>query len=474
MVFSSMSFLFVFLPAVLAGYYLIPVKYREGRNLLLLLFSLIFYGFGGLGLVPLILASITVNYVFARLVSQSNAEKHRRYFLITAIVCNLALLVWFKYAGFLSVNFAALGLPVPILKIVLPIGISFYTFQGMSYVIDVYRGHAKAETNIFHVALYISLFTQLVAGPIVRYTTIANEILHREESVDKFAQGGIRFLFGLSKKVLIANQLGQVADAAFSTAPGDLSTGFAWLGIVAYTAQIYFDFSGYSDMAIGLGKIFGFHFLENFNYPYIAVSITDFWRRWHISLSTWFRDYLYIPLGGNQGNLLFQIRNLFIIWLLTGAWHGAAWTFMFWGLFYALLLIGERYVWGRFLEKIPTVFRHIYALVLVMLGWVLFRSADVSQAFTYIQTMFHAGGSMLWDNRATYYLLEFRWEYLLAFVAALPVKKWAAAFLSAREEQRWAKILQTFGVPFLALLFGLLAIMQLISSSFNPFIYFQF
>jgi len=469
-VFSSFTFLFVFLPVLTALYFLVPSGMRSIRNLILLIFSLLFYAYGGLRLLPIMLFSIVLNYVFGLLVSGRRSKAA----VFGALAGNLGLLIWFKYAGFITENLNAVGLLVPTLDIVLPIGISFYTFQGLSYVLDVYRKDARPERNILKVALYISLFPQLVAGPIVRYATIAEEISQRRETVGDFSQGGIRFLFGLSKKVLIANQLAQIADAAFKASPGELTAGLAWLGILSYTAQIYFDFSGYSDMAIGLGRIFGFNFLENFNYPYIANSITDFWRRWHISLSTWFRDYLYIPLGGNRVGLFKQIRNLLIVWLLTGLWHGAAWNFIFWGLYYALLLIGERYLWGKALSRLPALFRHIYALLFIILGWVLFRSTSLSQAFLFVKTMFGASGAPLWSGQTAYYLLQYRWELIAAVFASLPLKVFLKKRLEARSGRAWSDCLLVWGVPVLALLLGLMSVISLLGSGFNPFIYYQF
>ncbi len=470
MVFSSMTFLFAFLPALLAAYFCMPKRARRIRNLILLMFSLIFYSNGGLRFLPIILASIVINYVFGLLVR----SKLARAAIVGAIVSNIGLLVWFKYAVFITENLNFLGAGVPKLDIVLPIGISFYTFQGLSYVIDVFRKKAKPEHNLLKVALYITLFPQLVAGPIVRYTTIADEISSRNETLEDFSNGAIRFLFGLAKKVLIANQLAQIVDAAFNVASGDLTLSLAWLGALSYTAQIYFDFSGYSDMAIGLGKMFGFHFLENFNYPYVADSITDFWRRWHISLSSWFRDYLYIPLGGNRVNRVSQIRNLLIVWLLTGFWHGAAWTFLIWGIYYAILIIGERYFWGNFLNRIPSVLKHGYTLFFVVVGWVIFRSTDFNQATSYLKVMFGAGAAPFWSGQTTYFLLEFHWELIIAVIASLPLKNCIQKRLVIHSDHALANGMLILGPPNLALILGLLSVMRLLSSGFNPFIYFQF
>ena len=471
MVFSSLSFLFLFLPALLAVYFLVPRRYREGRNAVLLLFSLGFYGCGGWRLLPLILVSVTMNYVFGLLAAPG--RRRRKAALVGAVACNLGLLFVFKYLGFVTANLHALLPSVPELTILLPIGISFYTFQAMSYVIDVYRGDAAAEKSFLHVALYVVLFPQLVAGPIVRYSTVAEEIRCRSEGADDMAEGLQRFLFGLAKKVLLANQMGLIADAAFSQTAPRLSMGLAWLGVIGYTLQIYFDFSGYSDMAIGLGRVFGFHFLENFNYPYVSRSVTEFWRRWHISLSTWFRDYLYIPLGGNRGLRGRQIRNLLIVWALTGFWHGAAWNFLFWGLYYALLLMGERYGWGRGWERMPAVLRHMGTMLLVMLGWLLFRASGTEQIGLFLRAMVGAGEGGLWTNQVSYLLRQFWPELLAAPIACLPVAPWLRKKLSAKDEGLGAELLR-YGAPGLALLLGGLSAMKLVEAGFNPFIYFQF
>lgn len=471
MVFSSISFLFVFLPLLLAVYFLLPARLREGRNLVLLLFSLFFYGYGGPRFLLLMLLSIAVNYAGGLLAAPDQRRRRLWTGLVTAV--NLGLLGWFKYAGFLGANLNRIwtGLPVP--EVALPIGISFFTFQGLSYVLDVYRGEAAAERNPLRVALYISLFPQLVAGPIVRYTTVADEIRNRRETLDAFTDGAVRFLFGLGKKMLLANQLGLLADQVYATRPEFLTTALAWLGAAAYTGQIYFDFSGYSDMAIGLGRMFGFHFLENFNYPYLSKSVTEFWRRWHISLSTWFRDYLYIPLGGNRCAHWKHIRNILVVWALTGLWHGAAWNFLCWGLYFGLLLLGEKYGWGRILERAPAALRHLYAMALIVVSWVLFRAETLDYAVRFLQAMagFAQGG--LTDDRTTYYLLEFRWELLLAIPAAMPVKSWLQNWLESKCGTA-AQALLAWGPKLIALgAFGL-SFLRLVSSSFNPFIYFRF
>ena len=472
MVFSSLNFLFLFLPTLLVCYYILPARLREGRNFILLGFSLFFYGYAGMRFLPLMLVSILLNFSFGLLVSVKR-PRVKKAFAVVSVVCNLALLGWFKYAMFVAGILSSAGVPISIPQVVLPVGISFFTFQGMSYVLDVYRGDAPAQRNPLHVALYIALFPQLVAGPIVRYTTVAGEIRSRRESVAEFSDGAQRFLFGLAKKMLLANPLGQVADAAFAMPVEQLSAGMAWLGVLAYTGQIYFDFSGYSDMAIGLGRMFGFHFLENFNYPYISRSITEFWRRWHISLSSWFRDYVYIPLGGNRCSRRRQILNLLIVWTLTGFWHGADWTFLCWGLYYALLLMGERYLWGPLLDKLPAVAGHVYALFFIVIGWLIFRAPSLSYAAGMAGALFGASGAGI-PGQATYYLLEFRWELLLGVLACLPWKNWAQSFLAARQQARWAQAVSAWGPKLLALCLGFWSVVELVSSTFNPFIYFRF
>ena len=341
----------------------------------------------------------------------------------------------------------------------------------MSYVFDVYRGEAAPEKNPLWVALYVSLFPQLVAGPIVRYTTVAGELRLRQETLDGFTEGAVRFLFGLSKKLILANGVGALADAVYGSTLSGLTVSLAWLGSVAYTLQIYFDFSAYSDMAIGLGRIFGFHFLENFDYPYISRSITEFWRRWHISLSTWFRDYVYIPLGGNRRGPWRQLLNLLIVWSLTGLWHGAEWTFVLWGLYYFLLLAGERFIWGKAVARLGPL-RHLYALFFINVGWVLFRAESVSKAGGVLRAML--GGAPLSDGRTTYYLLEYGWVLALAIVAALPWKRWLEQWLQARQQRPLPRILLLWWPRLAALGLLVLSYMQLLTSTFNPFIYFRF
>ena len=471
MVFSSISFLFAFLPALLLVYFLVPARARRLRNLILLAFSLFFYAYGGPRFLALMLLSIAVNYAGGLLSAPDRI--YRRFFFVLTMAVNLGLLGWFKYAGFLAENLSKLWTALPVPQITLPIGISFFTFQGMSYVIDVYRGEAPPEPSPLRVALYVSLFPQLVAGPIVRYTTVAAELRQRRETLADFSDGAVRFLFGLAKKMLLANQLGLLADDVFAVSSDALTLSLAWLGALAYTGQIYFDFSGYSDMAIGLGRMFGFRFLENFNYPYISRSVTEFWRRWHISLSSWFRDYVYIPLGGSRCSPPRHIFNLLVVWGLTGFWHGAAWNFLCWGLYFAVLLIGEKFLWGKALERAPAAMQHLYALLFIVLGWVLFRSESLSGAAAYLSAMFGLAGSGLSDGRTVYYLLQYRWELAAAVIASLPVKLWLQDLL-ARRKTALSEFALTWGVKAAALSLFALSFLRLVSSSYNPFIYFRF
>ena len=463
MVFSSYTFLLLFLPALLAVYFLLPRGNLTWRNAALLLFSLFFYACGGPAFLPLMLVSIAVNFLGGLFCAPNRPQ--RGLFLVLILCANLGLLGWFKYAGFFAENLAALGLPVAVPKVTLPIGISFFTFQGMSYVLDVYRGETAPAKNPLRVALYIALFPQLIAGPIVRYTDVAEAIGVRRETIFEFTAGAVRFCFGLAKKLLLANLLGEVADEVFS-GKAALSMGSAWLGTLAYTGQIYFDFSGYSDMAIGLGRMFGFHFPENFNYPYVSHSVTEFWRRWHMSLSSWFRDYVYIPLGGSRCSRPRQVFNVLVVWMLTGLWHGAAWNFVLWGLYFAVLLLGERFVWGRVLEKAPAALRHVYAMLLIVLGWVLFRADSLAGVGDMLAALF--GGAPLWDGRADYLLRQYGFALVLGVAASLPLRP----LLEARLSPDGA--LRVWGVPVFAAALLILCFMRLANAGFNPFIYFRF
>lgn len=472
MVFSSLVFLYLFLPCLLACYYLTPNKFRGLRNGILLAFSLVFYTYGGPRFLILMLVSIALNYMGGRLCAPQIA--HRKVWMWCAVAGNLALLGWFKYAMFVGGMLQSVLPDLVVPEVVLPIGISFFTFQGLSYVLDVYKGQAQVEKNPLAVALYVALFPQLVAGPIVRYTTVSHEIGHRRETLDDFTAGAIRFLLGLGKKMILANALGELADLVFATATVNVTTTYAWLGALAYTGQIYFDFSAYSDMAIGLGRMFGFHFLENFNYPYVSQSVTEFWRRWHMSLSSWFRDYVYIPLGGNRGGVKRHLRNLFIVWALTGIWHGAAWTFMAWGLYFGVLLAGEKYVWGEKIASFPRPVRHLYALVLVVVSWVFFRSETFAQAGELLRAMAGFADAGFTNERTDYYLRMYGWALLLAIPAALPVKGWIEGWLTARQHKALWRQTLLWGPMVLAGLVYVYSFLLLSGASFNPFLYFRF
>ncbi|MGL4821319.1 MAG: MBOAT family O-acyltransferase, partial [Bacilli bacterium] len=431
MVFSNLVFLFLFLPIVLLVYYVGPKAFR---NYWLLLVSLFFYAWGEPLYITIMLGSVLINYFFGILTEKYlDHEVYSRRIIALTVIVNIGLLGVFKYASFFvdSTNdLFGLNFQVPIID--LPIGISFFTFHSISYVVDVYRRKSKAQRNLFDLALYISLFPQLVAGPIVRYNFIAHELHDREHSYEKFASGTQRFLAGLIKKIIIANPLGQVADELFAVSAGDMSSATAWIAILAYTLQIYFDFSGYSDMAIGLAKMFGFTFPENFNYPYIASSITDFWRRWHISLSTWFRDYVYIPLGGNRVAPWKVYRNLFIVWTLTGFWHGASWTFMAWGFYYGFIIAIERAFLSKYIEKSPFILRHIYVLLLVMIGWVFFRADSFSYSTEFIGVLFGFGGQGWWDDTTTLYVMNNWTVFLCGLLFATPILPTTMGFLQRK------------------------------------------
>ncbi len=474
MVFSSIIFLNYFFPLLLFCYFIIPKKFRNIRNDILLAFSLIFYGFGGPKYLLLMLLSITIQYVCGLWVHYAQSQTMRKLAVFVAIVGNFALLGYFKYMGFLAEILCSLGFMVPIPEIVLPIGISFYTFQGLSYVIDVYRKEAKLQKNPFRLALYIALFPQLVAGPIVRYTTVEEEIGNRNENFADFSDGLIRFLFGLAKKMLLANAMAEVANGIFDAPASGLSVSLAWIGAIAYTFQIYFDFSAYSDMAIGLGRMFGFHFLENFNYPYISKSVTEFWRRWHISLSTWFRDYVYIPLGGNRKGSFTHIRNIVIVWFLTGLWHGASWNFILWGMWFCILLLGEKYIWGNALKHCPKIIRHGSTMFLVIISWVLFRCETLPQVFAYIKAMIGMAPDGLWNARSSYMLVQYHVIFLICCIAALPIKNWIQDLLSQKKEHWICQFLLSWGPALCAIGLFFLSYMKLQTGSFNPFIYFQF
>ena len=441
MVFSSIVFIFYFLPLVLLFYYLSPNKLR---NFTLLVFSLIFYAWGEPIYILIMLFSSISDYIHALIIDKYRGTFKSKLALISSIVINLGLLGFFKYSN--------LGIP-------LPIGISFYTFQTMSYSIDVYRNNVPVQRNLISLATYVTLFPQLVAGPIVRYLDVANDLKYRTHNFDKFYDGVYRFIIGLSKKVILANNLGIIWFNIKSTPSSQLSMLTAWLGIVCFTLQIYFDFSGYSDMAIGLGKMFGFTFLENFNFPYISKSITEFWRRWHISLGIWFRDYVYIPLGGNRCSKTRWIVNIFIVWFLTGLWHGASYNFILWGLYFGFILMLEKLFLLKILNNIPTIFNHIYALLLIIVGFVIFELTDISSIINYLSAMFI--NNKFIDKSFYYYFIPNIALLIFSILASTPIFK---------------HILDKYEIiRFICLIFGMIiSVAFLVDSSFNPFLYFRF
>ncbi len=466
MLFSSIPFLYYFLACVLILYFAVP---KNLKNIVLLISSLFFYAWGEVRYVVLMLVVIVLGYILGLLVDKSTTAKSKKFYLAASVITFVGILGYFKYADFFVTNFNAVtGLNVPLLKVALPIGISFYTFQVMSYVVDVYRGDTKVQYNPFTLATYVSMFPQLIAGPIVRYADVAEQLEHRVHSVDKAALGIRRFVIGLSKKILVANALGELCE--IFKASGDKSVAFYWLYAVAFTLHIYYDFSGYSDMAIGLGKIFGFDFMENFNYPYISKSITEFWRRWHMSLGTWFRDYVYIPLGGNRVSKPRWLFNILAVWFLTGFWHGASWNFIVWGLYFAVILMLEKLVLLPILEK-SGVFKHIYVMFLVIISFVIFNAADMAEAFAYIGGMFGAGGVPMLSAEATYYFRSNLLVLLIAIAGATPVCKNIIA--KSRETKAGALVLEVLE-PIVLVVLMLLVTAYLVDGSFNPFLYFRF
>ena len=475
MVFSSLTFLFLYLPLTLLVYFLAPLKWR---NFILLLVSLLFYGWGEPVYIVIMFVSIAIDYTHGLLVEKYRSDdKKARWFVAQSVIFNLALLFFFKYGTFFAENLYALtgilipksvellGVTIPLWGVPLPIGISFYTFQTMSYTIDVYRKDAPVQRNLVEFGTFVTMFPQLIAGPIVQYKTVAADLVHRVHTSENFALGARRFCVGLAKKVLLANSIGALWEECLAAqGAGTLTVLGGWLGLAAYGFQIYFDFSGYSDMAIGLGRIFGFRFNENFDHPYCAESVGTFWRRWHMSLTTWFRDYLYIPLGGNRGGTVKTIRNLIIVWFCTGFWHGASWNFVLWGLYFAAWLILERYVLRGVLEKIPKVIKHVYTLIVVFVGWGLFAMVDLSVCGDYLAACF--GNAPLWSAADGFRLRSYA-VTLIALVLAS----------TALGQRLWAKLPKRAEALFTPVLMGLSLVVctaYLVDGSYNPFLYFRF
>lgn len=464
MIFSSLTFLFAYLPLTLAVYFLAPLRWR---NLVLLLVSLFFYGWGEPVYISIMILSILIDYTHGMLVEKYRSnDKLARYFVGQSVAFNLLLLGFFKYWDFLAANLSLIpGVTVPQLGIALPIGISFFTFQTMSYTIDVYRRDAPVQRNIIRFGAFVTMFPQLIAGPIVKYKTVAEELNHREHTFENFAVGARRFCVGLAKKVLLANSIGALWEAQLAAQGADtLTVVGGWMGLLAFGFQIYFDFSGYSDMAIGLGWIFGFHFNENFDHPYLSKSVSEFWRRWHMSLTSWFREYLYIPLGGNRGGTAKALRNILIVWFCTGFWHGASWNFILWGMYFALWLILEKYVLKNVLAKSPAVFKHFYTLVIVFVGWGIFAMEDLTVCGQYLSACF--GGAPLWSTVDGYTLRS----YVVTFVVLVA----ASTTLGVKGWNRLPAKAQKIMTPILMAMSLILCTAYLVDGSYNPFLYFRF
>ncbi len=466
MVFSSVVFLYIFLPIMLLIYFVVPKKLK---NAVMILASLIFFAWGEIRYIFIMLLLAVMDFWCGKNIDKFyDDKKKKRVYLLIDVCVNLLILFFFKYADFIITNINNLThLNIPLLNIPLPIGVSFNTFQSLSYIIDVYRGNVKCEKSFYNYLTYTTLFPQIIAGPIVRYETVDEELETKNISLDNFSKGMRRFIIGLGKKVLIANNIGMLWNILETGNYSELSMLLSWIGICAFALQIYFDFSGYSDMAIGLAWIFGMDFDENFNYPYISKSITEFWRRWHMTLGSWFRDYIYIPLGGNRKGLLKQIRNILIVWFLTGAWHGASWNFILWGVYFGIVLIIEKIFLLKILEKLPKVFRHIYSILLILVSWVIFAFEDLSKVFEYIKVMFTS--DIIYNQESLYYLKNYLFIIVVGILCSLPIWKILKEKID-KKENKWLDILTSFG--YLAIF--LLSTASLVTDSFNPFLYFRF
>ena len=471
MVFSSIPVLFFFLPLCLILYYAVPFSLKNG---ILLIFSLIFYAWGEPVYILLMLFATLVDYTNGLLMERfGNTKSKRTFFLCCSVIINLSVLAFFKYADFIILNInGLLGTNITPLGLGLPVGISFFTFQTMSYIIDLYRGEVETEHNYFTYLTYVSMFPQLVAGPIVRFSDIDAELHKRQLNRSEIETGLLRFMQGLFKKVLIANQVGALWEELRILEASQISVTTAWLGAACFTLQLYFDFSAYSDMAIGMGWMLGFHFNENFNYPLSSISVTDFWRRWHISLSTWFRDYVYIPLGGNRKGVAKQLRNMAIVWFLTGLWHGAAWNFVLWGVYYGVLLALEKFVWGKALAKLPRFFQHLYAILIVVFGFVIFTFDDMTALQSYLSSLFALAGNSFFGTEFLWYIGNYGVILLAACILAFPVYPWLKAKV-ARLGKKGALTVSTISMVGYIALF-LLATACLVNDTYNPFLYFRF
>ena len=466
MVFSSIVFLYIFLPIMLLLYFIVPSKFK---NAIMILASLVFFAWGEIRYIFIMLVLAVMDFICGKQITKYQDNKKKKiFFLMINVVVNLGILFFFKYADFIITNINNItGLSIPLLNIPLPIGVSFNTFQSLSYIIDVYRGTVKCEKSFYNYLTYTTLFPQIIAGPIVRYETVDEELETKNISLDNFSAGMKRFIIGLGKKVLIANSVGALWNTIEMGNYSELSMLFAWTGIIAFALQIYFDFSGYSDMAIGLAQIFGMKFDENFNYPYISKSITEFWRRWHITLSSWFRDYVYIPLGGNRRGFAIQIRNILIVWFLTGAWHGASWNFILWGVYFGIILILEKLFLLKLLEKLPNIIRHIYSIIIILVSWVIFAFEDLAKVGEYIKAMFI--NTNIWDNEALYYLQNYGFLILIGMICSIPLWK----KLKEKIDSKNSKTLEFITSLGYVGIF-ILSTASLVTNSFNPFLYFRF
>jgi len=471
MVFSSVLFLFRFLPIFMICYFLVP---QRMKNFILLLGSLVFYAWGEPVYIVLMLFSTVSDYIHGRLIHHYRGKTAARVLLVSSIIINLLMLGFFKYADFLiqTINTVA-GTAIPLFNLPLPIGISFYTFQTMSYTIDVYRGEAKVQKNILDFAVFVTMFPQLIAGPIVKYRQVAEELHNRPVDIVQISYGWKRFAVGLAKKVLLANNIGALWSQISAMNYGELSMLTAWLGIMAFAFQIYFDFSGYSDMAIGLGAVLGFHFPENFNYPYISTSITDFWRRWHMTLGSWFREYVYIPLGGNRKGIARQLLNILIVWTLTGIWHGAGWNFLFWGMWFAFFLILEKAFLKKIVDKLPRLLGAWYSWIVVLIGWVFFSIETPRGIGQYLSAMFGLNGAGIWDRRGLFLGKEYSVLFIIAIVASLPlVNKFTKKLETSKTGPAMA--IYRLGEKVIPPALLLLSIAYVVEASYNPFLYFRF
>lgn len=464
MVFSSVVFLYIFLPTMLLLYFLVPSKLK---NAVMIIASLIFFAWGEIRYIFIMLILAVMDYICGKNINRNfDNTKKKRIYLFIDVGVNLLILFFFKYSDFIIENINLVtGLKIPLLNIPLPIGVSFNTFQSLSYIIDVYRGTVKCEKSFYNYLTYTTLFPQIIAGPIVRYETVDEELEVKNISMNNFSMGMKRFILGLAKKVLIANNIGKLWSLIELGQYTGMSTMLAWIGIIAFALQIYFDFSGYSDMAIGLAQIFGMKFDENFNYPYISKSITEFWRRWHITLGSWFRDYIYIPLGGNRKGLVKQIRNILIVWFLTGAWHGASWNFILWGVYFGIILILEKTILLKILNKIPKIFSHIYAIILILISWAIFAFTDLTNVVNYIKVMFGIGNVALINGEAIYYLKNYIVTIIIGIICSTPL----ISKLKTKDNTINA-IFET--IIYLGLFF--LSTASLVSDTYNPFLYFRF